>query len=117
MSDITFEFATHDDCLDKMVPSDLRVLVAERDRLIERNRKLELQAVNLPEPVDERNDEDKLLHLFKLSHGEMTGACRAEVIRDDEGNNTIVACVKHCSIRWTATREELVFDYITRDMN
>ena len=41
MSDITFEFATHDDCLDKMVPSDLRVLVAERDRLIERNRELE----------------------------------------------------------------------------
>ena len=35
MSDITFEFATHDDCLDKMVPSDLRQLVAERDRLLE----------------------------------------------------------------------------------
>jgi len=28
---ITFEFATQDDCLDKMVPSDLRTLVAERD--------------------------------------------------------------------------------------
>ncbi len=30
---VTFEFATHDDCLDKMVPSDLRDLVAERDEL------------------------------------------------------------------------------------
>ena len=30
---ITFEFATQDDCLDRMVPSDLRVLVAQRDRL------------------------------------------------------------------------------------
>jgi len=30
---ITFEFATQDDCLDRMVPSDLRVLVAQRDSL------------------------------------------------------------------------------------
>lgn len=28
---IDFEFACQDDCLDKMVPSDLRKLVAERD--------------------------------------------------------------------------------------
>lgn len=32
---ITFEFACQDDCLDKMVPSDLRKLVAERDALLE----------------------------------------------------------------------------------
>ena len=31
---ITFEFATQDDCLDKLVPSDLRALVVERDSLI-----------------------------------------------------------------------------------
>ena len=30
---ITFEFATQDDCLDRMVPSDLRVLVAQREWL------------------------------------------------------------------------------------
>lgn len=30
---IDFEFATRDDCLDRMVPSDLRALVSERDRL------------------------------------------------------------------------------------
>ena len=29
--EITFEFACRDDCLDKMVPSDLRVLVKQRD--------------------------------------------------------------------------------------
>ena len=46
MSDITFEFATHDDCLDKLVPSDLRALVAERDRLIARNRELEERAAS-----------------------------------------------------------------------
>ena len=33
MNEITFEFACRDDCLDKMVPSDLRQLVAERDSL------------------------------------------------------------------------------------
>lgn len=33
MTDITFEFACRDDCLDKLVPSDIRQLVAERDRL------------------------------------------------------------------------------------
>ena len=31
---ITFEFAVRDDCLDKMVPSDLRQLVAERDHAL-----------------------------------------------------------------------------------
>ena len=30
---IDFAFACRDDCLDLMVPSDLRILVAERDRL------------------------------------------------------------------------------------
>jgi hypothetical protein len=30
---ITFEFACQDDCLNKMVPSDLRGLVCERDEL------------------------------------------------------------------------------------
>lgn len=33
MSKITMEFARQDDCLDKMVPSDLRLLVGERDAL------------------------------------------------------------------------------------
>jgi hypothetical protein len=32
---IDFNFATKDDCLDKMVPSDLRQLVRERDKLRE----------------------------------------------------------------------------------
>lgn len=31
--EVTFDFAYRDDCLDRMVPSDLRALVAERDRL------------------------------------------------------------------------------------
>lgn len=33
MSEIDFEFARRDDCLDRMVPSDLRRIVSERDHL------------------------------------------------------------------------------------
>jgi len=33
MTEITFELACQDDCFDKLVASDLRELVAERDRL------------------------------------------------------------------------------------
>jgi hypothetical protein len=33
MNEITMEFARQDDCLDNMVPSDLRQLIGERDRL------------------------------------------------------------------------------------
>lgn len=48
MMDITFEFATRDDCLDKMVPSDLRQVVAERDRLRTRVAELEEFIRNAP---------------------------------------------------------------------
>lgn len=34
--EITFDFATRDDCLERMVPSDLRMLIAERDQLREK---------------------------------------------------------------------------------
>ena len=44
---ITFEFATQDDCLDRMVPSDLRVLVAQRDRLQARVAELVAVAVSV----------------------------------------------------------------------
>lgn len=32
-NEISFELATQDDCLEKMVPSDLRQIIAERDQL------------------------------------------------------------------------------------
>lgn len=41
MKNIPFEFATHDDCLNKMVPSDLRCLISERDSSIARVHELE----------------------------------------------------------------------------
>jgi len=63
------------------------------------------------------NDEEVLLHLFKLSHGEMTGSCSAETILDDDDRFTTVACMKDGHITWTATREELMFDHIARGIN
>lgn len=43
MDEITFEFACRDDCLQRMVPSDLRVIVRERDDLRKRVKELEFQ--------------------------------------------------------------------------
>jgi hypothetical protein len=50
VSEITFEFATQDDCLDRMVPSELRQLVAERDQLRQ-------QLASAHESIEARNKE------------------------------------------------------------
>jgi hypothetical protein len=67
------------------------------------------------------NDEEKMLYLFKLKHGEMTGACSAEVIYPEDYGNSLepqpsVACMKHGEICWTESRESLLFFYITKDL-
>lgn len=61
------------------------------------------------------SDEEKLLALFTLVHGEMTGSCSARVLHDDCGNPSEVACVKDGDVYWTSTREDLVFAYLTKD--
>ena len=63
------------------------------------------------------NHEETLLYLFKLSHGEMTGSCSAEVIEDVDGNFTLVACMKDGGVCWTASREELMFDHLMRSQS
>lgn len=40
MSEIDFYFATRDDCLQRMVPSDLRAIISERDKLREEKNEL-----------------------------------------------------------------------------
>lgn len=49
---ITFDFATKDDCLDKMVPSDLRQLVSERDHAIKERDALAAQVGTLRSALD-----------------------------------------------------------------
>lgn len=50
-SPITIEFARRDDCLDQMVPSELRVLVTERDTLRTANQRLEGEVARLREAL------------------------------------------------------------------
>ena len=40
------------------------------------------------------NDEEVLLHLFKLSYGEMTGGFSAKAFEDNDGNFIAVDCIK-----------------------
>jgi hypothetical protein len=63
------------------------------------------------------NDEEVMLHLFKLSHGEMTGSCSAKAFEDSDGCFIYVACMKDGGVCWTASREELMFDHLVRGMN
>ncbi|EAZ97239.1 hypothetical protein MELB17_10118 [Marinobacter sp. ELB17] len=49
-------------------------------------------------------------------HGEMTGACSAVVIFDDENTPIGVGCEKDGVICWVSSREDLVFNYVTRNL-
>jgi hypothetical protein len=60
-------------------------------------------------------DPDKLMWLFKQVHGEITGRCSAKVVYDDEMNAIGVSVMKDGNTCWTATKEDLMFDYITRN--
>lgn len=55
MREITIEFARRDDCLDRMVPSDLRAVVSERDHLRNRINQLEKELTDLEKEI--RGDE------------------------------------------------------------
>jgi len=62
---ITIEFARRDDCLDKMVPSDLRVLVAKRDTLQTRVRELEEAGQAVVHAQKQRDDASDGLRWYK----------------------------------------------------
>ena len=72
---------------------------------------MEVQRVQL-------SDEDKLLKLFELKHGKMTGSCSAQVCNPDnlDDESTIVACMKDGEICWYDTREDLLFYYCTQNL-
>ena len=65
------------------------------------------------------NDEEKMMHMFELLEGKMTGSCSAEIVRDEEGFDrpVAVACVKEGEVCWQTSREDLVFAYVTRDLD
>lgn len=77
MDEISFEFACRDDCLDKMVPSDLRRVVRERDSLRAEIARLTAEVERLEAerrwiPVTERMP-DAGVHVYaayKNTHGQ-----------------------------------------------
>lgn len=61
--------------------------------------------------------EQKMLHLFELEHGPATGSCTAVVTYDEDGYTPNgVDLVKDGDVCWHASRESLVFAYVTRDI-
>lgn len=59
--------------------------------------------------------EEKLNKLFFEAHGSITGSCSKKMIYDDNYNPIAIAVMKDGGECWRATREELVFEYVTRD--
>jgi len=60
--------------------------------------------------------EEKLLALFKLVHGEMSRSCYTKIIHDDNEDPIAVALMKGGQECWRATKTDLMFDYITKDL-
>lgn len=66
--EIDFDFACRDDCLDQMVPSDLRVLVGQRDKALE-------QVAMLESRLSSATQECEALRLQNAEHcNELFGA-------------------------------------------
>lgn len=60
------------------------------------------------------NDEERLMWLFEQVHGKITGSCYTEVNTDDDVKAVSISVMKDGNLCWIATREELVFDYLTK---
>ena len=60
------------------------------------------------------NSKEKLLWMFKQVHGEVSKSCYLEVEEDDELEPIAVNLMKDGNVAWTATKLDLVFDYMTK---
>ncbi len=67
--------------------------------------------------------EEKLLYMFGAVHGELSCAVRVyynDDVDDNEeghcGDASGVAVVKGGCVCWSKTKEDILFDYVTRDM-
>jgi hypothetical protein len=60
---------------------------------------------------------EKLLWLFKEVHGEMSGNCYTVVVYDEDENPIEVNVMKNGNRCWSASKADLVFDYITRHLD
>lgn len=64
------------------------------------------------------NDDEKLLWMFEQVHGfrDASGQCYTELEYDDSMNAVAVNVMKNNNLCWTATKLDLVFDYLTKHL-
>lgn len=62
------------------------------------------------------NADDKLLWMFTEVHGQITGRCYVELVSDEGGNPIAVDVMKDGHVCWSATKVDLMFDYITKHL-
>lgn len=62
--------------------------------------------------MSELSEEDRMIKLYELLHGKLSSNC----YWDYDIESHILTCMKDGNECWSVTREELTFDYITRDM-
>ena len=60
------------------------------------------------------NEDEKIMWMFTKVHGVIGGACYTEIVYDDEIIPIAVDVKKDGHLCWTATKGDLVFDYICK---
>lgn len=60
--------------------------------------------------------EEKLIKMFHAVHGEVSGSCYIEVSFNDEQEPDGINLMKHGNFCWHASKSDLLFDYLTIDM-
>ncbi|MCD1628485.1 hypothetical protein [Marinobacter shengliensis] len=60
--------------------------------------------------------ENKLLKLFEMFHGPISSSCTAEVYYGTNDEVAGVKVMKDGEVCWYVTREQLMFEFITKDM-
>jgi hypothetical protein len=58
---------------------------------------------------------EKLIKMYELLHGKMSRNFGLDVWFDENGDAAGVVCTKDGNESWRMTKEELLFDYVTRD--
>lgn len=61
------------------------------------------------------SDLDKLILMFNEVHGPITGSCYTEITYNEDGNPDGINIMKDGNLCWRVSKEDLLFDYITRN--
>jgi len=62
--------------------------------------------------------EEKMMHMFLLKHGEATCSCSYEVqFSEEDYKPTGVACMKDGRVCWEESKGDILFDYLTQELD